>query len=93
MLSQIIVEMLQPSSIDQLKIIKENLVFDTKMMREDFKNREIEEIKKDKVDYKKQVQYAIRILDNEIKLIEGNLDSDTFETNGKKDLNLLMKAN
>jgi hypothetical protein len=48
--SQIMVEMLQPTSIEQLNIIKENLIFDTKMMRADFKNKEIDEIKKDKVD-------------------------------------------
>lgn len=91
--SQIMLEMLQPASIEQLNIIKENLVFDTKMMREDFKNKDIEKIKKDKADYKNQVQLAIRIIDYEIKLLEGNLDSDTFETNAKKDLNLLMEAN
>ncbi len=91
--SQIMVEMLQPVSIEQLNIIKENLVFDTKMMRADVKDKEMEEIKKDKVDYKKQVQLAISIIDNEIKLIEGNLDSDTFETNAKKDLKLLMEDN
>lgn len=91
--SQIMVEMLQPVSIEQLNIIKENLVFDTKMMRADIKNKEMEEIKKDKVDYKKQVQLAISIIENEIKLIEGNLDLDTFETNAKKDLTLLMEAN
>jgi hypothetical protein len=91
--SQIMVEMLQPISIEQLNIIKENLLFDTKMMRADYKNKEIDEIKKDKIDYKKQVQLAITIIEKEIKLIEGDLELDTFEKNAKKDLKLLMEDN
>lgn len=88
--SQIMVEMLQPTSIEQLNIIKENLIFDTKRMRADFKNKEIEEIKKDKIDYKKQIQSTIKIIENEINLLEGNLDLDVFENQAKKDLKSLM---
>ena len=91
--SQIIVEMLQPVSIEQFNIIKENLVFDTKTMREDFKNKNIDEIRKDKLDYKKQLQLAITIIENEVALIEGNLKTDVFENKSKEDLKLLMEDN
>lgn len=91
--SQIMVEMLQPTTIEQLNIIKENLLFDTKMMRADIQNKQLEEIKKDKVDYKKQVELAISIIDAEIELIKGDIKLDTFETNSKKNLKLLMNSN
>jgi hypothetical protein len=88
--SQLLVEILQPTSIEQFNIIKENLVFDIKMMRTDFKNKKIEEIKEDKADYKKQLKLTIDIIDKEIELLEGAIDQETFDSVAKKNLHLLM---
>lgn len=88
--SQIIVEMLQPVSIEQFNIIKENLIFDIKGMRADFLNKETDAIKKDKLDYKRQIGLAVAIIENEINLIKGNLDLDAFENTSKNNLKLLM---
>lgn len=88
--SQLLVEMLQPTSIEQFNIIKENLVFDIKMMRTDFKNKKIEEIKEDKADYKKQLELTIDIIDKEIELLEGAIDQETFDSVAKNNLHLLM---
>ncbi len=88
--SQLLVEMLQPTSIEQFNIIKENLVFDIKMMRTDFKNKKIEEIKEDKADYKKQLELTIDIIDKEIELLEGAIDQETFDSIAKNNLHLLM---
>jgi hypothetical protein len=82
--------MLQPTSIEQFNIIKENLIFDIKMMRTDFKNKNIVEIKADKADYKKQIQLSISIINNEIELLNGNSNLDAFESSSKKNLKLLM---
>lgn len=88
--SQIMVEMLQPTSIEQFNIIKENLFFDIKMMRADFKNKNIEEIKLDKADYKKQISSTIAIIDREIDLLEGKLTQADFDSISKKNCKLLM---
>jgi hypothetical protein len=88
--SQIMVEMLQPTSIEQFNIIKENLIFDIKMMRADFKNKKTEEIKKDKSDYKKQLELTTYIIDQEIELLEGKIDLKTFDSISIKNLRLLM---
>ncbi|WP_026712213.1 hypothetical protein [Flavobacterium filum] len=88
--SQLLVEMLQPTSIEQFNIIKENLVFDIKMMRSDFKNKKIEAIKEDKADYKKQLELTIGIIDKEIELLEGAIDQATFDSISEKNLRLLM---
>ncbi len=88
--SQIMVEMLQPTSIEQFNIIKENLFFDIKMMRADFKNKNIEEIKLDKADYKKQISSTIAIIDREIDLLEGKLTQADFDSISKKNSKLLM---
>lgn len=91
--SQIMVEMLQPISIEQFNIIKENLLFDTKMMRIDLNTKKVDEIKKDKADYKKQVELTTAIIDHEISLLEGNINQTDFEATSKKNLKLLMEAN
>jgi hypothetical protein len=88
--SQIMVEMLQPTSIEQLNIIKENLFFDIKMMRADFKNKDIAEIKLDKADYKKQLSLTIAIIDKEIALLEDTISLEEFERISKKNLRNLM---
>lgn len=88
--SQLLVEMLQPTSIEQFNIIKENLVFDIKLMRTDFKNKKIEEIKEDKADYKKQLELTIDIIDKEIELLEGAIDQETFDSVANNNLHLLM---
>jgi hypothetical protein len=88
--SQIMVEMLQPTSIEQLNIIKENLFFDIKMMRADFKNKDIAEIKLDKADYKKQLSLTIAIIDKEIALLEDTISLEEFERVSKKNLRNLM---
>ncbi|TDP60244.1 hypothetical protein [Flavobacterium dankookense] len=89
--SQIMIEMLQPTSIEQLNIIKENLVFDIKMMRADFKNKKVEEIKRDKADYKKQLILTNEIIDKEIELLEGSISQETFDSISTKNLRLLME--
>jgi hypothetical protein len=89
--SQLVVEMLQPTSLEQFNFLKENLVFDIKMMRTDIKNKNLEEIKVDKADYKKQLQLATAIIDNEIQLLEGKMDLDVFDSISKKNLTTLMK--
>ena len=88
--SQIMVEMLQPASIEQFNIIKENLVFDIKLMRADYKNKNVKSIKEDKADYKKQLEQTSSIIDREIELLEGEIDLATFDSISKKNLRLLM---
>jgi hypothetical protein len=89
--SQIIAEMLQPTTIEQFNIIKENLIFDTKLMRSDFKNKDFDKIKEDSEDYKKQMRLTINIIDREINLLEGNLDIDAFEKISKKEIKVIME--
>lgn len=89
--SQLMVEMLQPLSIEQLNIIKENLVFDIKMMRADYKNKNIEQIKLDKADYKKQLKHTNAIIDKEIELLEGKIDQQEFDSISRKNLQLLLQ--
>ena len=48
--SQIIVEMLQPTSIEQFNIIKENLIFNSQMMKADYKEKNKAKIKSDSED-------------------------------------------
>lgn len=88
--SQLMVEMLQPTSIELLNIIKENVVFDIKMMRVDFTNKKTEEIKLDKADYKRQLELTTSIIDREIKLLEGTIDIETFDSLSKKNLRSLL---
>lgn len=88
--SRLLLEMLQPSSIEQFNIIKENLIFDIKMMRADYKNKKINEIKLDKADFKKQLVLTIGIIDKEIELLEGAIDQETFDSIAKNNLHLLM---
>jgi hypothetical protein len=89
--SQLIVENLQPVSIEQFNFLKENLVFDIKMMRADIKSKKLAEIKIDKADYKKQLQLATAIIDKEIQLLEGEMDLDVFDSISKQNLTSLMK--
>jgi len=89
--SQIIAEMLQPSSIEQFYIIKENLIFDSKMIHEDYKMKDLKRIKLDVQDYKKQIFSAINTIDIEIKLLDGKIDSESFDSISKGKLALLME--
>jgi hypothetical protein len=88
--SQIMVEMIQPTTIEQFNIIKENLVFDIQMMRSDFINKNIEEIKLDKADYKHQLQLTITIIEQEIELLRGEINQETFDSISNKNLRQLM---
>jgi hypothetical protein len=78
------VEMLQPTSIELLNIIKEKVVFDIKMMRVGITNKKIEEIKLDKADYNRQLELTTSIIDLEIELLEGTIDIETFDSLSKK---------
>ena len=88
--SQIIVEMLQPSTIEQFNIIKENILFDNKMLKIDFAKKNQQQIEFDTNDYKNQLKTTITIIDNEIKLLSGKVDLADFEKQSKKKLMILM---
>lgn len=89
--SQIIAEMLQPSSIEQFYIIKENLIFDSKMIQLDYKMKDLKNIKLDVEDYKTQIFSAIHTIDIEIKLLGGTIESEEFDSISKRKLALLME--
>jgi hypothetical protein len=89
--SQIIAEMLQPSSIEQFYIIKENLIFDSKMIQQDYKLKDLKNIKLDVEDYKKQLFSAINTIDIEIKLLDGTIEPKVFDSISKRKLVLLME--
>ena len=61
------------------------------MMRADFKNKKVEEIKRDKADYKKQLILTNEIIDKEIELLEGSISQETFDSISTKNLRLLME--
>jgi len=89
--SQIIAEMLQPSSIEQFYIIKENLIFDSKMIQLDYKMKDLKNIKLDVEDYKKQIFSAIHTIDIEIKLLGDTIEPEEFDSISKRKLALLME--
>jgi hypothetical protein len=89
--SQIIAEMLQPSSIEQFYIIKENLIFDSKMIQLDYKMKDLKNIKLDVEDYKKQIFSAIHTIDIEIKLLGDTIEREEFDSISKRKLALLME--
>jgi predicted enzyme involved in methoxymalonyl-ACP biosynthesis len=83
--------MLQPSSIEQFYIIKENLIFDSKMIQLDYKMKDLKNIKLDVEDYKTQIFSAIHTIDIEIKLLGGTIESEEFDSISKRKLALLME--
>ena len=89
--SQIIAEMLQPSSIEQFYIIKENLIFDSKMIQLDYKMKDLKNIKLDVEDYKTQIFSAIHTIDIEIKLLGDTIEREEFDSISKRKLALLME--
>lgn len=89
--SQIIIEMVQPTTMEQFNIIKENLIFDSKMLRMDFKEMDKKKIKFDTEDYKRQLLFTIKIIEYEIKLLNGDIKKSVFEDDSKKRIKLLME--
>ena len=89
--SQIIIEMVQPTTMEQFNIIKENLIFDSKMLRMDFKEMDKKKIKFDTEDYKRQLLFTIKIIEYEIKLLNGDIKKSVFESESKKRIKLLME--
>lgn len=90
--SPILVDMLQPVSFEQFHIIKENVQFDTKSMRSDIHSKDVQRLKLDKLDYKKQLLLANNIIKDEIKLLEGDMHIVDFDKVSKKRLKMLMET-
>jgi hypothetical protein len=91
MRTELMAEMLHPLSLEQLNLVRENILFDVELLRKDTKELLKKSIEEDLADYQKQLRYTLAIIDAEIERLGAGTEEATFNRLAKERLQLLMK--
>jgi hypothetical protein len=88
--SELLAETLHPKTIEQLNVIRENLLFDVDLLKKEVASQDMVSLKSDLQDYKKQIQECIDVIDKEIERLNHLVKDKEFEKNAKLNLVKLM---
>ncbi len=89
--SELISEISHPLSLEKFNLIRENLLFDVELLKEDNKIKNKKKLDEDLIEYRDQLKYTINTIDLEIKRLNGNVTEKVFETESKALLKKLMQ--
>ncbi len=89
--SELISEISHPLSLEKFNLIRENLLFDVELLKEDNKIKNKKKLDEDLIEYREQLNYTINTIDLEIKRLNGNVTEKVFETESKALLKKLMQ--
>lgn len=88
--SELISEISHPLSLEKFNLIRENLLFNIELLREDNKTKDKKKLDEDLLEYKKQLNFSINAMDLEIKLLNKDISNQVFEQESKTLLKKLM---
>ncbi|TAH03221.1 MAG: hypothetical protein EAZ15_03645 [Sphingobacteriales bacterium] len=89
--SELISEISHPLTLEKFNLIRENLLFDVELLKEDNKIRNKKKLDEDLVEYREQLNFTINTIDLEIKRLNDEVSEQVFETESKNLLYKLMK--
>jgi len=89
--SELISEISHPLSLEKFNIIRENLLFNVALLRQDSKLKNKKKLDEDLTEYKIQLNYSINAIDLEIKLLNEEISEQDFEKESKILLKKLMR--
>lgn len=89
--SELISEISHPLTLEKFNLIRENLLFDVELLKEDNKIKNKKKLDEDLVEYREQLNFTINAIDLEIKRLNDEVSEQVFETESKNLLYKLMK--
>lgn len=89
--SELISEISHPLSLEKFNLIRENLLFDVELLREDNKIKNKKKLDEDLFEYRKQLNFSINAMDLEIKRLNNDITEQIFEQESKILLKKLME--
>lgn len=89
--SELLSESLHPKSHEQFNVIRENLLFDVAMLRQDMTVSNLHQMDEDLKDYKQQLFAAIEVMEDEINRLNKVITNNEFEKLAKQRIDSLMK--
>ncbi len=89
--SELISEISHPLSLEKFNLIRENLLFDVELLKEDNKIKNKKKLDEDLIEYRQQLNFTINTIDLEIKRLNGEVSNEIFETESKTLLKKLMQ--
>lgn len=89
--SELLSETLHPKTHEQFNVIRENLLFDVALLRQDKADNNAYKLDEDLKDYKLQIKAAINVLDDEIARLKKEMTDKDFERKAQIRIDSLMK--
>lgn len=88
--SELISEISHPLSLEKFNLIRENLLFDVELLKEDNKIKNKKKLDEDLIEYREQLNFTINAIDLEIKRLNDEISEQVFEKESKILLKTLM---
>ncbi|TAF47111.1 MAG: hypothetical protein EAZ51_07075 [Sphingobacteriales bacterium] len=89
--SELISEISHPLSLEKFNLIRENLLFDVELLRQDNKLKNKAKLEEDLAEYRTQLNYSINAINLEIKRLNQEITNDDFENQSQVLLKKLMQ--
>ena len=89
--SELLAETLHPKSLEQFNLIRENLLFDVEVLRNDVKTKDTFRLKSDIRDYKQQIAASIQAIDLEIGRLTDSIPEQDYIIKAKQSIKKLME--
>jgi hypothetical protein len=90
--TELMAESLHPLSVEQFNLIRENLLFDTGLIRKDVAALNRDQLQKDLADYREEIRIALQIIEAEIARLQDKMTPEQFEPAARERLAKLTKG-